>query len=139
MKLKEVRLRKGLPQKDVAKAIGTDGPMLSRFENYKCLPIPPMMHLLLQVLACDVGDIYEPSEIYTQPVSGQTRKRKRRSDVYRLTAELPEEARAFLNGGALQELGFKDITAWVNDCYERLQKTYKAQKERLHRSPESKR
>lgn len=139
MKLKEVRLQKGLQQKELANAIGTDEPMMSKFENYKCLPIPSMMRLLLQVLACDIGDIYEPNEIYTQLVSATTRKRKRKSDVYRLTAELPEEARAFLNGGALQELGFKDITAWVNYCYEQLKKTYKAQKEKTSSSLDSKR
>ena len=139
MKLKEVRLQKGLQQKDVAKAIGTDEPMMSKFENYKCLPIPPMLRLLLKVLDCEIRDLYEPNEIYAQLVSAPMRKRKRRSDVYRLTAELPEEARAFLNGGALQELGFKDITAWVNDCYEQLKKAHKAQKEKTSSSLDSER
>lgn len=42
MQLRAMRIRKGKQQKELAKAIGTDEPMMSKFENYKCLPIPPI-------------------------------------------------------------------------------------------------
>ena len=123
-KLKELRIAKGRQQKELGKAIGTDEPMISRFENYKCLPIPPMMNALLKELDCKLEDIYEPHEVYSQIKTAPPKKRKRKSGVYRLTAELPEEAKEFLNSGALQKLGFKDITAWANYCYERAKKQY---------------
>lgn len=139
MKLKETRIAKGRQQKELAKAIGTDEPMMSKFENYKCLPVPAMMTLLVKELGCSIEDIYEPHEIYTQTSKPSKGKRKRKTDVYRLTAELPEEAREFLNSGALQECGFKDITAWVNWCYERLKETYKRLKEKTSSKPGSRR
>ena len=36
MKLKLLRLKKGISQKELAEQIGTDVPMLSKFETYKC-------------------------------------------------------------------------------------------------------
>lgn len=122
-RLKEIRIAKGRQQKELGKAIGTDEPMMSKFENYKCLPVPSMMKALLQELGCSIEDIYEPHEVYLQ-MTVAPKKRKRKSDVYRLTAELPKEAKEFLNSGALQKLGFKDITAWVNHCYEQAKKQY---------------
>lgn len=105
------------------KAIGTDEPMMSRFENYKCLPVPEMMRALLRELDCSIEDIYEPHEVYLQ-MTVAPKKRKHKSNVYRLTAELPKEAKDLLNSGALQKCGYKDITAWVNHCYERFKKQY---------------
>lgn len=64
MQLRAMRIRKGRQQKELAKAIGTDESMMSKFENYKCLPIPPMMKALCDELGCEVGDIYEPHEIF---------------------------------------------------------------------------
>jgi len=64
VQLRAMRIRKGRQQKELAKAIGTDEPMMSKFENYKCLPIPPMMKALCDELGCEVGDIYEPHEIF---------------------------------------------------------------------------
>ena len=66
MRLKQLRIAKGRQQKELAKKIGTDEPMMSKFENYKCLPTPPMMNLLVEELGCSVDDIYEPHEVYYQ-------------------------------------------------------------------------
>lgn len=109
MQLRAMRIRKGRQQKELAKAIGTDEPMMSKFENYKCLPIPPMMKALCDELGCEVGDIYEPHEIFlTSP---------------KVTVNLPPEAREFFKE-ALGKCGFKDITSWVNHCFERLKAKY---------------
>lgn len=126
MQLRAMRIRKGRQQKELAKAIGTDEPMMSKFENYKCLPIPPMMTALCRELGCEVEDIYEPHEIFlsspkaTVKVAKRERKKK---DYYNLTVNLPPEARKFFKD-ALQKCGFKDITAWVNHCFERLKAKY---------------
>lgn len=123
MRLRQIRIAKKRQQDELAKAIGTDAPMLSKFENYKCLPIPSMMMSLCRELDVEVTDIYEPHEVYLQ-IKTVSKKHKRKSNVYRLTAELPKEAKKLLNSGALQKCGFKDITAWVNHCYEKFKRQY---------------
>lgn len=126
MQLRQMRIRKGKQQKELAKAIGTDEPMISKFENYKCLPTPPMMTALCRELECKVEDIYEPHEIFlsTPKVVVKTPKgRKKKKECYHLTVNLPPEAREFFKT-ALGKCGFKDITAWVNHCFERLKSNY---------------
>ena len=124
MRLKQLRIARGRQQKELAKKIGTDEPMMSKFENYKCLPTPQMMNLLVKELGCSVDDIYEPHEVYYQ--SGKptaTDKPKKTPTVYNLTVRLPREAKSFFKK-ALKKCGFKDITAWIVWCYERLQTQY---------------
>lgn len=126
MQLRAMRIRKGRQQKELAKAIGTDEPMMSKFENYKCLPTPPMMKALCQELGCKVEDIYEPHEIYLSTPKATVKEpkgKKGKKEIYHLTVNLPPEARRFFKE-ALQKCGFKDITAWVNHCFERLQAKY---------------
>ena len=88
MQLRAMRIRKGKQQKELAKAIGTDEPMMSKFENYKCLPIPPMMTALCRELGCEVEDIYEPHEVYlsspkaTVKVANGKKKKKRLLSSY---------------------------------------------------------
>ncbi len=115
MQLRAMRIRKGKQQKELAKAIGTDEPMMSKFENYKCLPIPPMMTALCRELGCEVEDIYEPHEVYLSSPKATVKVangKKKKKDCYHLTVNLPPEARKFFKD-ALQKCGFKDITA----CY----------------------
>ena len=127
MKLTEVRSERGIQAKDLAVAVGTDAPMISRFEHYKCLPIPKMCARIADVLNCDIEAIYEPHEIYYKKPRKQVQTAELTS--YRLTAKLPREAREFLHSGALQECGYKDITEWINKCYKVLMRTYKEIKE----------
>ena len=138
-KLRELRLAKGRQQKELGAAVGTDEPMMSRFEKYRCLPIPSMLKAICKELDCTIDDIYEPHEVYYGQLS-KPKKRKRKSDVYRLTAELPEEAREFFKSGALQKCGFQDITAWANWCYTQLKRTHQEilQKEKTSPQPGSK-
>ncbi len=127
MKLTELRIERGIQAKDLAVAVGTDAPMISRFEHYKCLPIPKMCARIADVLNCDIEAIYEPHEIYYKKPRKQVQTAELTS--YRLTAKLPREAREFLHSGALQECGYKDITEWINKCYKVLMRTYKEIKE----------
>ena len=124
MRLRELRQAAGKQQKELAKAIGTDEPMISKFENYKCLPIPPMMKKLTDELSCCVDDIYEPYEVYYQNSKPTVAKKSKNTlSVYKLSVRLPKEAKSFFKK-ALKKCGFKDITAWVLWCYERLQTQY---------------
>lgn len=78
MNLKKIRLSRGLQQKELASLVGTDEPMISKFENYKCLPIPTVMALILKELGCKIEDIYEPNEVYYEqtikPIKGHISK-----------------------------------------------------------------
>ena len=126
MKLKQIRIAKGRQQKELAIKIGTDEPMMSKFETYKCLPVPSMMKRLTEELGVSVDDIYEPHEVYYQGARAKASapKKKAEEEVYHLTVNLPPEAREFFKT-ALKKCGFKDITAWVNWCFERLQTQYR--------------
>lgn len=121
MKLKEKRLEKEIKQKDLAEAIGTNEAMLSRFENYKCLPTPPMMDSLTKELGCEISDIYEDNEVFykKKKVGGK----KKEKGVYKLTVRLPIEVRDLLEK-ALPKCGYRNITAWIDRCVERLKKQY---------------
>lgn len=119
MKLKEKREEKGIMAKALGKRVGISPDMMSRFENYKCLPVPTDMEKICRELECDVEDLYSRTEI-TYP---RKKKKPKPEDRYRLTVDLPIEARDFLKK-ALRVCGYKDITYWVWRCYERLQKQY---------------
>ena len=125
MRLKQLRIARGMQQKELAQKIGTDEPMMSKFENYKCLPVPSMMKLLTEELGVSIDDIYEPHEIYMQGVRAKesTPRKKVESEVYHLTVNLPPEAREFFKT-ALKKCGYKDITDWANRCFERTRRQY---------------
>ena len=135
MNLKLIREQKGLKGRELADAVGTDASMISRFENYKCLPTPETMDGICRELSCSVADIYEPIEITYKIPESAKRKKPKPADKYRLTVDLPAEAQEFLSR-AIRKCGYKDITHWVTWCYERLQAQYRLilQKEKDHAS-----
>ncbi|MBQ8178017.1 MAG: helix-turn-helix transcriptional regulator [Clostridia bacterium] len=133
MKLKLLRLKKGISQKELAEQIGTDVPMLSKFETYKCLPIPSMLRKIMDALKCTIDDLYEPHELY-QPKVKEKPTTKKEPNTYHLSVHLPREARAFLKT-ALKDCGYSSVTEWINRCFEQLQSTYKEVKEKEKTSP----
>lgn len=132
MKLREIRIREGRQQKELGRAIGTDEPMMSRFENYKCLPVPEMMEKLTKELNCGIEDIYEPHEIYLQvkkkpqTANKDSPERERR---YNLSVRLPAEEKDFLKR-AVKACGYKDITDWISRCLDNLKVEYSGQDKR---------
>ncbi len=121
MNLKKIRLSRGMSQKELASSVGIDEPMLSKFENYKCMPIPSTMSQILDKLNCELKDVYSNEEIYVKTKS--TKKDVKRQQHYKLTVRLPQKAKYKLNK-CLRKCGYKDITYWIYRCYEELLKQY---------------
>ena len=120
MKLKQMRLARGIQQKELASLIGTDEPTISKFENHKCLPTPDMMERLLQALNCSIFDVYERSEItYRKPKKVPTAPQ----EWYRVSGRVPIALKNDLQV-ALKGCGYSSIGEWLLQCAERLQAEY---------------
>ena len=117
MKLQEKILEKGLTNKELAQKIGSDAPMVSRYTNYKCLPIPKTMEEICKVLSCVVEDIYSEEEI----TFNRCKSKKVNADLknYKITVRLPRESKEKIHN-ALKVCGYKNISYWLYRCYERL-------------------
>ena len=74
MNLQERRRELNIAQADLARKVGTNEPMMSNFERYKCLPIPSMLEAICKELKCSVLDIYKQSEIYINTKSKEKSK-----------------------------------------------------------------
>ncbi len=127
MKLKEILEEKNKKAKELALEIGTDGPMISKFVNYKCLPTPKQMQNICKSLDCEVSDIYEDDEVFYQNNAKKVSKSANDLDFYNLCVRLPNDARKALASRNLQRLGYKDKTQWILACYvelvEKIKKT----------------
>lgn len=118
MKLQEQLTKKEMTGKELAEKIGTDVGMVSRFNNYKCLPIPPMLEEICKALGCEINDIYEDNEIYVKPKKKAVRT-EADFENYKITVRLPRDAKSKIRQ-ALKTCGYKDVTYWIFRCYERL-------------------
>ena len=116
MKLKEKIEEKGLTANELARLVKVDAPTISKFKNYKVLPIPATMESICNVLDCEVEDIYEPSEINFKKCKKSVRTE---FDNYKVTVRLPREAKAKIRK-ALKICGYRNVSYWINRCYERL-------------------
>ncbi len=121
MNLQNQIIKSNLKSKDLAEKVGTDASMISRFNNYKCLPIPSMLEKICNVLNCNISDIYNDDEIYMK----RSKKSKRKSNYenYKITVRLPRDAKDKIHQ-ALEVCGYKDVTYWIYRCYERLMSQY---------------
>ena len=125
MNLRKKREEAGLKQRELAERVKIDEQMMSKIENYKCLPIPETMERLTKVLKCQLEEIYEPEEIYypAAETKGAAKRASEKEKYYKITVRLPKAAKAVFER-ALPVCGYKDITYWVYRCYERLQAQY---------------
>ena len=127
LNLQKLRLEKKVEQADLAKKIGTNAPMLSNFEHYKCLPIPEMLEKICDVLGCKASDIYSDEEIYVRGAAKTTREVAKSCDYgfYQLSVSLPNEKRAILTKANFKKCGYKNMKDFVVDCIKRFEKRLK--------------
>lgn len=135
MKLREILEEKNKKAKELAIEIGTDEPMISKFVNYKCLPIPAQMQNICKSLDCKVSDIYKDEEVYYQNKAKKEPKSTKELDFYNLCVRLPNDARKYLASDNLKRLGYKDKTQWIMACYKEL--VLKIKKDRSEKQHEN--
>ena len=117
MKLEKQLKKANLTSKDLAKQIGTDASMVSKFNNYRCLPVPATMEAICKALNCTVNDIYTDNEITFK--KGKRKAVESEYENYKITVRLPRDAKEKVHT-ALKFCGYKDVTHWIYRCYERL-------------------
>lgn len=118
MELQERRRERGLEQADLAKRIGTNAPMMSNFENYKCLPVPKMLAKICEELHCTRQDIYSDNELYVLNRKGQINSTERAEpEVYKLSVRLPDRAREMLTQENLEKCGYHSLKDYIWHCY----------------------
>lgn len=123
MRLKEVLEEKNVKAKDLAKIVGTDEPTMSKFINYRCLPIPKTMEKICKQLECTIEDIYKDNEVFYKKQKKSHKKDSNSGETlncYKLTAVLPNEARKYLASDNLKALGYRSVTDWVWCCLRNL-------------------
>lgn len=125
MKLQEVRKARGIEQAALAKNVGVSVPMMSNFENYKCLPIPVTMKAICSELKCERKDIYEDKELYFPETKAGHKTKfgcRLEPDVYKLSVRLPERARKVLTQENLEKCGYHSLKDFVWHCFMRFEK-----------------
>lgn len=139
MKLQEKRRECGLEQSDLAKRVGTNAPMMSNFENYKCLPIPTMLDAICKELDCERQDIYKDSELYVKSKEQRDSNQKAKLDVYKLTVSLPDKARQLFTQENLRKCGYHSLKDFIWHCYLHFQKKVEKinEKEKATKQPNS--
>ena len=128
MKLQEIRREQGIEQQDLAEKVGTNAPMMSYIERYKCLPIPTMLKEICRILNCSPLDIYNEEELYISTRRHRTANTDEKSDVYRLTADLPNYARKILCSENLKKCGYKSLRDFIWHCFRWFEKKLKTVK-----------
>lgn len=122
MKLKEIRGYRNIGQAEFAKKVGTTSPMMSNFENYKCIPVPNMLKRMCDILECRVSDIYEDEEIYIKKNNNLITRVRKQKQEYKLTVSLPEEARGVFTPVNLRKCGYHSLKDFIWHCYKRFEK-----------------
>ena len=127
MKLQDKRRECGIEQADLANRVGTNAPMMSNFERYKCIPIPKMLEAICRELNCEVGDIYEHEEIYLSVLEENREKSlcvttRKEPTFYKFSVRLPEEARKTFTQENLEKCGYHSLKDFAWHCWKRFEK-----------------
>lgn len=134
VRIREKRIEQGLTQPDLAKCINKDVPLISKFENFVCLPIPEDATKIAKTLKCTtILELYDEKDLNLLNSTKTKVKKKRDATellVYRLTADLPRDATRWLTKENLKLLGFSSIRDWANDCFDKFKK--RVQKKKSH-------
>lgn len=115
MKLKEIRLKKDITASELAKAVGTDKYMISKFENGVCLPTPQMMKRICNFLGCEILQIYKKTEIYITPrnLAIEQRNEFNRANYYNFCCRLPKDCCNVLQQDKLSQFGYASKKDWL--------------------------
>lgn len=125
MKLQSKRLEKGIEQADLAVRVGTNAPMMSNFERYKCIPIPTMLNDICKELECNIDDIYDNNEFYfpIRDNSLSSHKRiKKEQKIYYFSVRLPKEARDTFTQANLEKCGYHSLKDFAWHCWQGFEK-----------------
>ena len=99
--------KRNVSQKELSAEIGISEPMISKFKNFVCLPIPDDMKKICEKLECEVLDLYDKEEI-----TFIAKKQKRAIsdlEVYKFTVDLPAEFRPLFESKTLKQLGYHTL------------------------------
>lgn len=118
MKLKYLLRLKNINQKELAIKTGLSEPLISKFNNYVCLPTPKDMKTICKTLKCDVLDIYEKDEI--QFVKPKKKRKASELDFYRLTVTLPGHYRKIFSQEMLHYIGYGNLECLMYKVAERI-------------------
>lgn len=111
--LKQLRLNKGLTQRDVAKSVGTSEMILSLIESGKVLPTYETALKLANTLGCELASIYTQKERKALKTEIKTNNGK-----YNLHGRLDK-----FDKEIIKRNGYRSINSWLNDCYKKLEET----------------
>lgn len=119
MKLKELRLEKGLFAKQLGLQVGLHEADVSKLEHYKFLPTPETMKRLCLALDAKPTDIYEPGEmtLYTPETPAKEKavpkkRRKTKGEYYNFHVMVPKAWQKPLLR-AIRKLGYVTIHNWL--------------------------
>lgn len=133
---KKIMLQRGIMQKDVLADVRktdprVDNPLMSKFVNDVCLPLPKTLETICKTLSCAPLDIYDPREIELVPqtddatgggqstteAAAKKRARRRDKNLYNLTVEIPRDvAERVFAPAALRKLGYLSKSDFVRQA-----------------------
>lgn len=124
MKLKAIREMKNITAIELAKAVGTDKYMISKYENMVCLPTPEVMRRICKFLQCNILDIWEKEEIYIMPSNLRFNEQNEfnRANYYNFGVRLPKSSCNTLKRENLIKLGYTSKKNWLVEQVERLKR-----------------
>lgn len=126
-KYKELRIIMDVQARQIAENAGIDPTMYSKFENYRCLPIPSEFKRICNALNCTPQEIYNAEEVTLISNFGAdsvVSRKDERPSGYKMTVRLSNDNREILTKEILSECGYKNIGDWVTACIQELKARY---------------
>lgn len=134
-RIKEFRERAKITQLELAKSLKTTRPIVSYFEHYECLPTPEQLHNLLNILNCNINDLYQKNEItykdnrniqciHAKTECIQTVGVNSRVNTYNFCVRVHRDDFPLLTKNTLAECGYNSLREFLFQAYKVLQKRY---------------
>lgn len=121
MRLKELRLAKGLYARELGSKVGLHEADISKLEHYHFLPTPKTMDLLCEVLEVQPLDIYCENEmtLFKPNTTAKKKMGERECPVYNLHVILPKSWKEPFQK-SVKALGWQSIHDWLIEEIEKL-------------------